>query len=299
MDSSSLLTRSTSNESFGFSTKNVDGITENNCNNNKIVHLQSDESSSYMCMKDLINLQYSDENLSTPFVVCDDSTEKNTSEKISNELYPCKFISKYNNEYNSSSFLSKRIVESSDETISSTLTEDKFRKDRKKFKTSSSTLSNTKQHISNDPVTTVGTLNLTWPRYIIKDGVYAEHSFNITNTCPVDTGLFILYHAYKANTDEFRNLFETNTLEAFITLRRTFQYVENDNWTVARLYWLVKHDLLTIVNEVGQYDLMDTLTKIVFDFVKPMQQFQLKSQCTCTACPKSYREHTSSDIQLR
>jgi hypothetical protein len=232
-------------------------------------------------------------------MACDDPNETITYKKISNDSYRRNPSSKYNNEHNSSPLSPKRIMESSDETISSVTTEKESRYDRKKIKTSSSKLSNATQYRSNDPLTKIGNLSLTWPRYKIKDGVYAGHSFSITNTCSVDTGLFILYHAYKANTDEFRNLFETDILDAFITLRRTFEYVEHDNWTVARLYWVVKHELLEVKRADGTYDLLNTLTKVVFDFVRPMQHFKVKSKCTCIACSKRIRESSSFDIVLR
>ncbi|CAF2704859.1 unnamed protein product [Rotaria sp. Silwood2] len=82
--------------------------------------------------------------------------------------------------------------------------------------------------LSKRPFTTTrGSLNLTWPRYGINNGTYAGQSFSITRTCPVDTGLFVLYHASKAGNDKFRNLFENNTLDAFTALRQTFEYVES------------------------------------------------------------------------
>jgi hypothetical protein len=195
----------------------------------------------------------------------------------------------------------KRLFSSSNDTISLFSVKQTSCDRRKKTKTSSSNSFNTQQSVTRKCpfTTTLGSLNLTWPKYKINNGVYANQSFSITNTCPVDTGLFVLYHAYKAGTDEFRNLFENNALDAFTALRRTFEYVETDNWTTARLYWLVRHQLLDMKDDNGTYNLFNTLTKIVFDFVRPMQQFEIKSQCTCIACPKRYRQHLSFDIALR
>jgi len=148
------------------------------------------------------------------------------------------------------------------------------------------------------PTTKIGNLILTWPSYGIKNVAYANQYFSIINTCPVDTGLFVLYHAYKAGTDAFRNLFESDALEAYTFLRRTFKLIESDGWTIARLYWLTEKNLLTRKTKDGQYDLKNTMDEIVFKFTKPMQTFLLKSKCTCAACPKPDREIMSVYIAL-
>ncbi|CAM4846542.1 unnamed protein product [Rotaria magnacalcarata] len=148
-------------------------------------------------------------------------------------------------------------------------------------------------------VTTVGSLNLTWPMYGIHNGTYEGQYFSITRTCSVDTGLFVLYHAYKAGSDSFRNLFKNDIRNVFIALRETFEYVESHGWTVARLHWLKRHQLLDTKTHDEKYDLLNTLNKIVFDYVKPMQEFDIKSECICTACPKRVRKYSSVDITLQ
>ena len=145
---------------------------------------------------------------------------------------------------------------------------------------------------------TVNNLQLTWPRYGIRNAIYEGNMFSVTNTCPLDTGLFILYHAYKAASENFRALFESDTLPAFEDIRRTFQLVEGDGWTVGRLYWLVRHGLLKKKNDNCEYDIENTLTEIVFRFVQPMQEYSIRSKCSCAACPKSVRQSTSVDITL-
>ena len=145
---------------------------------------------------------------------------------------------------------------------------------------------------------TIGNLTLTWPPYQIENEIYAGEIYSIFHTCPIDTGLFVLYHAYKAGTDKFRDLFEDNTLEAYTFLRRTFQLVETDGWTTARLYWLTEKNLLTVKTKGGWYDLKSTMDEIVFKFVKPMQTFPSKSKCTCSACPKPLRNQTNMELSL-
>ncbi|CAF0932936.1 unnamed protein product [Didymodactylos carnosus] len=127
-----------------------------------------------------------------------------------------------------------------------------------------------------------------------RSGYYFGDSGNQTTAC-----LFVLHHVYKADTDHFRDLFETDTLEAFILLRRKFQHVESDGWTTARLYWLTQNNLLKVKIKNDQYDIENTLNEIVFRFIQPIQAFPIKSKCYCSACPKSIRESTSVDIPPR
>ena len=83
---------------------------------------------------------------------------------------------------------------------------------------------------------TVGTLQLTWPRFGIRNAIHEGKIYSVTNICPLDTSLFVLYHAYKACTEKFRGLFERDDLDAFITIRPIFQLVESDGWITARPY---------------------------------------------------------------
>ncbi|CAF3837376.1 unnamed protein product [Rotaria sp. Silwood1] len=195
----------------------------------------------------------------------------------------------------------KRYLSSSTDNLSDNALEKTCHGQRKKPKRTLRNSSNKQQSKVTKLIhtTTLGSLNLVWPRYGIKNCVYAGESFSVTRTCPIDTGLFALYHAYKAGSDKFRNLFENNTLDAFVALRETFQCVENKGWDVARLHWLVRHKLLTDMNFDNEYDLESTLTKIVFDFVRPMQEFDIRSVCRCTVCPKRKRKNSSFDITLR
>ena len=196
----------------------------------------------------------------------------------------------------------KRNLSSSNDSIPYNVKENVWHYQRKKVKILPSASSPDKQEsILNKRlfIAVLGSLHLTWPKYGINNGIYAGQSFSVTRTCSVDTGLFVLYHAYRVGSDEFRNLFNNNEVNAFAVLRETFQYVESHDWTVARLHWLVQHRLLDAKMTDGRYDLQNTLSKIVFDFVKPMQEFDVSSECTCNVCPKRIRKHSSVDITLR
>ena len=146
--------------------------------------------------------------------------------------------------------------------------------------------------------TNIGTLHLPWPRYGIRNVTYEGKIYSITNTCPLDTGLFVLYYAYKAGTPEFRHLLDRDTLEIYTTLRRTFQIVESDDWAIARLYWLTTHNLLDDRSDIRVHDIENTLTEIVFKFIRPMQEHSVKSKCSCNACSKQIRLTINCDIAL-
>lgn len=146
--------------------------------------------------------------------------------------------------------------------------------------------------------TTIGSLTLAWPPYNIHNASFMGRDFSVLNTCPIDTGLFVLYHAYKAGTDKFRNLFEVEIPDALKLLRRTFHLVEHEGWTDARLFWLTENNLLKKQLKNGLYDIKNTMDEIVFRFVKPLQTYPLKSKCTCIVCPKFIREYTSQEIGL-
>jgi hypothetical protein len=144
----------------------------------------------------------------------------------------------------------------------------------------------------------IGNLQLRWPRYGIKDATYEGDQFTVFNTCPLDTGLFTLYNAFEANSNEFRDLFNNENLPALNLLRCTFRIVDTNGWTNARLFWLIENDLLQMKNFDGEYDIENTLNHIVFQFVQPIQMYPLKSKCSCKLCPKRIRQTTSIDIAL-
>ena len=146
--------------------------------------------------------------------------------------------------------------------------------------------------------TNIGTLQLAWPRYGIRNSTFEGKVYSVTNTCPLDTGLFVMYYAYKAGKTEFRDLFERDAPEIYTILRRTFQLVDIDGWINARLYWLTIHNLLNDNDEESVHDIENTLTEIVFKFIQPMQKHEIKSKCSCDACPKPLRCTTSCDIGL-
>lgn len=146
--------------------------------------------------------------------------------------------------------------------------------------------------------TNIGDITIPWPRFGINSINIYGRSCSITNTCPLDTGLFIYFHAFMAGSVEFRRIFEKDFSQPFSTLRQTFKLAIEENWDHARAYWLMEHNLLTKESSKGVYDLTNTLTEIVFRFLQPTQEYEIRSECSCSACPRKTRQTTSVDLVL-
>ncbi|CAF1959195.1 unnamed protein product [Rotaria magnacalcarata] len=125
---------------------------------------------------------------------------------------------------------SKRSHPSSDSGISTTKTRYTKRLREKKVDCSSATAIGKRNFKSYKDyrTTTIGSLTLAWPPYQINNRSFRGQIFTLLNTCSVDTGLFVFYHAYKAGTDKFRDLFEVSNLDALKLLRHVFHLVENE-----------------------------------------------------------------------
>ena len=224
---------------------------------------------------------------------------RSTRRPIPNSKYSNDFVLPSNIEHLMRSFSPKRSHATSDSDQSMAKQRPREKTPQKKMKTSTRPSTNRQDFTQHgDLIAKVGSLRLPWPRYGIKDAVYESQHFSIFHTCPLDTGLFAVYHAYKAGSDAFRLLFENDTVEALTLLRHIFQLVESDGWTVARLFWLTRNHLLTVRDSDGRYNLKNTLNEIVFRFITPMQSFRLFSECSCLACSKPVRSGKSVDIAL-
>ncbi|CAF0763660.1 unnamed protein product [Didymodactylos carnosus] len=138
------------------------------------------------------------------------------------------------------------------------------------------------------------------PKYSIKNAVFNGRKYSVINTCPLDSGLFVLYYAYISYSDEFRALFDRETKLIYSNLRKTFQLVGSDGWDIARLYWLNIHKRLnsSVVNSNNQYNLFGTVDENVFGYVRTMQEYENSSNCLCEDCPRRTRTLISTDIAL-
>ena len=299
-----------SDESFGFSTKPSDHVIDQNgvFVASDSIPLATTSSISDMPIIDEDSTE-NDSSVSVAGIKSSDMETTNVDQGVRRSSRRRTLSSKYMDDYISptisptmSSVVSPKRSHSPSTTTSYPIPKPPTpaRQRRKKAKYSPPNSPNRRQVVSKTQpkLATIGTLQLTWPRFGIRNAIYEGKIYSVTNTCPLDTGLFVLYHAYKAGTKKFCDLFERDDLDAFIAIRRTFQLIESDGWTTARLFWLVLHGLIKDNSQGYVHDIKNTLTEIVFRFVKPMQEHPTRSKCSCTACPKQIRHGTNVDIAL-
>ncbi len=157
-----------------------------------------------------------------------------------------------------------------------------------------------KQKLSKQPthITKIGSITLPWPQYEIPHTIYMNKRYAVTKTCSLDSALFVFYHGYKIGSSEFRKLFQSDTTRAHTALRKLFMLVDSDGWNIARLQWLLSNRLLNKINDDGVFDVEDTLYENVLQFIRPMQMYNIKTECSCIMCPKRIRENKSIDISL-
>jgi hypothetical protein len=147
-------------------------------------------------------------------------------------------------------------------------------------------------------VTKIGGISLSWPQYKISSCMYMKKRYTVTNTCSIDAALFVFYHCYKTGSSAFRQLFETDITPCHTALRKVFELVDSDGWDIARLHWLISHNLLNKMTRDGVFDIEDTIYENALQFVRPMQMYNIKSECSCVMCPKRFQLNKSIDISL-
>ena len=144
----------------------------------------------------------------------------------------------------------------------------------------------------------IGKTSLSWPPFQIKNCMYMNKRYTVTNTCSIDAALFVFYHGYKTGSSAFRELFETNATSCHTALLKVFKLVDSHGWNTARLHWLISNNLLKKMNFDGIFDIEDTIYENALQFVRPMQMYKIKSECSCVMCPKKFQENKSIDISL-
>jgi hypothetical protein len=167
---------------------------------------------------------------------------------------------------------------------------------------STKTLSSVKkQRLAKNSIhtTKIGSIILPWPQYKITNTVYMNKNYTVTNTCSLDAALFVFYHSYKTSSSAFQALVQSDTTKYHSALKKLIDFVDNAGWDTARLYWLVSNKLLNKKNNAGEFDVKDTIYENVLQFIRPMQMYNIISECSCTVCPKRIRQRKCIDISLQ
>ncbi|CAF4120533.1 unnamed protein product, partial [Rotaria sordida] len=146
--------------------------------------------------------------------------------------------------------------------------------------------------------TIVGNLQLAFPHFNFGPTFFDGKRYSASNTCSLDSSLFLLYYIYKSSSNYFRSLFNQNLLVCE-QLRKTFEFVETDGWDIARLYWITIHSTHPDKNNrVQHHDLYTTADNNVFQYVRELQKHVIKSTCRSSDCPKLERVKHSVDIAM-
>jgi hypothetical protein len=146
---------------------------------------------------------------------------------------------------------------------------------------------------------TIGSLKLQFPHFNIGPTyINATDRYSVSNTCSLDSSLFLLYYIYISHSEDFRFLFDPD-IRACDNLRKTFDLVERKGWDMARLYWITVNSVYSKPEAKNAHiDLYGTADTNCFQFVREIQKYVIESSCTCTDCPKLVRQSHSVDISL-
>ncbi|CAF3954658.1 unnamed protein product [Rotaria magnacalcarata] len=146
--------------------------------------------------------------------------------------------------------------------------------------------------------TMVGDLRLPFPHFNIGPTWFEGKRYSASNTCALDSSLFLLYYIYMSHSEDFRSLFDPNILICE-QLRKTFDLVNAQGWDIARLYWISTHSTHANQNDTSQHhDLYATADNNVFQYVRDLQKYAIKSTCRSKDCPKIERLNYSVDIAM-
>ena len=127
--------------------------------------------------------------------------------------------------------------------------------------------------------------------------LFAGRAYSVTNTCNIDAPLFAIYVIFL--TEPVANDIILNSInEPFLSLRKTFSFVDSDGWDEARLFWLISNGILghQSYNDHNAYGSVDGN---FLRFIKnPAQLHQHRSICSRWDCPTRERTIKSADIGL-
>ncbi|CAF1545399.1 unnamed protein product [Adineta ricciae] len=147
--------------------------------------------------------------------------------------------------------------------------------------------------------TAIGNLQLRFPHFNIGPTfINATDRYSVSNTCSLDSSLFLLYYIYMSHSEDFRSAFDRD-ITGCRNLRNVFDLVERNGWDFARLHWLTMNEVYPKpVAKCAHIDVYGTADTNVFQFLREMQKYVIESTCICPDCPKLVRQSHSVDISL-
>ena len=133
--------------------------------------------------------------------------------------------------------------------------------------------------------------------FTMKIMFFQDHIYSLRNTCAIDSALFSLYFIYMTDeiiSSEFKEAAESSP---YATLVKTFNIVEKEGWDAARIYWLLKFEILKKSNQKFN-DLFGSVDELVFSFVKKQQRHSNEIICSRPDCTKRERKVTSTELDI-
>ncbi|CAF1408549.1 unnamed protein product [Rotaria magnacalcarata] len=149
---------------------------------------------------------------------------------------------------------------------------------------------------SNSEITISG-FTLKWPTFEVKNVMYTGQAYTLYNTCAIDSALFSLYFIYVTDETISSELKEAAESSPYATLTKTFNIVEKEGWDAARIYWLLKCNILKTTGRLTR-DLFGSVDELVFSFLKSRQRHSNEIICSRPDCTKKERKCTSTDLDI-
>lgn len=148
-------------------------------------------------------------------------------------------------------------------------------------------------------------VSLLWPRYNIKSTMFNGTLYTITNTCAMDSVLFVYYFILKTASTLFIDQFNRGSDRIYHIIKKTMGLVDTNGWNVARLYWLTANHRLSDDSNTARstteksYDLFGTVDTNAYQYLRAMQMHVYSTECSSVDCPKQKQTKRNSDIVLR
>ncbi|CAF2080423.1 unnamed protein product [Rotaria magnacalcarata] len=127
--------------------------------------------------------------------------------------------------------------------------------------------------------------------------MYTGQAYTLYNTCAIDSALFSLYFIYVTDEIISSELKEAAESSPYATLIKTFNIVEKEGWDVARIYWLLKCNILKTTGRLMR-DLFGSVDELVSSFLKSRQRHSNEIIYSRPDCTKKERKCTSTDLTI-
>ena len=148
-------------------------------------------------------------------------------------------------------------------------------------------------------------VTLSWPKFTIQSTLFNGTIYTITNTCALDSVLFVYYFIFRTASTFQRNLFKQGSDLIYHILNKTVQLIDSKEWNIARLYWLTANNRLSLdanttdTTVSRSHDIFGTVDQNVYQYLRAMQIHIFSTECSARDRPKRRQSRKSAEIVLR